>query len=266
MEQAKDFVDESETLYELLAGVDASDWVRPTQFKAWTLNDILVHLHFWNEMAHQSLLAPEAFEARLNTVQASFRTEGMRATENAELSLRGPALRDAWHALYQEMGQYWANIDPRQRLKWAGPDMSARSSITARLMETWAHGQAAFDLLGRVRPADDRIRNVVVLGVNTFGWTYKVNNLAVPEVVPHLVLEAPSGTIWHFGDETSDNTISGSAVEFAQVVTQTRNIADTALGVGGPVATQWMSIAQCFAGGAETPPAVGMRYQQSALS
>lgn len=263
MDQAKDFVEESETLYQLLTGVDALDWKRPTQFKAWTLNDILVHLHFWNDMAHQSLMAPEAFEARLSAMLSRFQADGMRATENAELTLRGPALLDAWHDLYQEMGQHWGNIDPRQRLKWAGPDMSARSSITARLMETWAHGQAAFDLLGQIRPESDRIRNVVVLGVNTFGWTYKVNNLDVPDVVPHLVLESPSGATWHFGDEASVDTILGSAVEFAQVVTQTRNILDTDLSVSGPVATHWMSIAQCFAGGAEPPPSAGTRYQQA---
>jgi hypothetical protein len=33
--------------------------------------------------------------------------------------------------------------------------------------------------------------------------------------------------------------------------------------VTGPVATQWMSIAQCFAGGAVDPPAPGTRGPQS---
>jgi len=44
-------------------------------------------------------------------------------------------------------------------------------------------------------------------------------------------------------------------------VTQVRNIADTKLRVVGEVAKRWMSIAQCFAGGAETPPAPGTRYR-----
>ena len=38
--------------------------------------------------------------------------------------------------------------------------MSARSSISARLMETWAHGQAVYDRLGVVRVDTDRIRNI----------------------------------------------------------------------------------------------------------
>ena len=36
--------------------------------------------------------------------------------------------------------------------------MSARSSISARLMETWAHGQEVYDHLGVVRVDADRIK------------------------------------------------------------------------------------------------------------
>jgi len=38
------------------------------------------------------------------------------------------------------------------RVKWIGVDMSARSCLTARLMETWAHGQEIYDILGVVFP------------------------------------------------------------------------------------------------------------------
>ena len=79
--------------------------------------------------------------------------------------------------------------------------------------------------------------------------------------MPQVSLTLPSGAAAAFG-EAGDNRISGSAVEFAQVVTQTRNIADTALSVTGPVATQWMEKAQCFAGPPETPPAPGSRHRQ----
>ena len=45
------------------------------------------------------------------------------------------------------------------------------------------------------------------------------------------------------------------------MVTQVRNIADTSLDVAGPVAAEWMGMAQCFAGGPETPPAPGTRHK-----
>ena len=138
--------------------------------------------------------------------------------------------------------------------------MSARSSITARLMETWAHGQEVYDHLGVVRRNADRIQNIVVLGVNTFGWTYATRGAQPPGPMPHLVLTAPSGAVWTYGDPSTAERIEGPAEAFCQVVTQTRNIADTGLKVTGAVATDWMSKAQCFAGPPETPPAPGVRH------
>jgi hypothetical protein len=40
-------------------------------------------------------------------------------------------------------------------------------------------------------------------------------------------------------------------------------VADTKLVVRGPVATQWMGMAQCFAGVAEPPPAPGSRFRKA---
>jgi len=77
--------------------------------------------------------------------------------------------------------------------------MGVQMFTTARYMETWAHSQEVYDLVGVERSYTDRIKN----------------------------------------------------------------IADTKLAVSGPVATQWMSIAQCFAGGAVDPPKPGTRKPQS---
>ncbi len=139
--------------------------------------------------------------------------------------------------------------------------MSVRSSITARQMETWAHGQEVFDVLGLDRVETDRIKNIVFLGLNTFGWTYAVRGLDRPDVVPCLHLTAPSGEIWTWNVDEAANRITGKAVDFAQVVTQARNVADTSLEVTGPIATEWMGMAQCFAGAPETPPAPGARHR-----
>jgi len=260
MQQAQDFLDECEALAAVLEGLPEAEWGRVTQFKGWTVNDVIVHLHFWNRAADLSLTDPAAFDAQIGAALPEMMKTGMRPVENAEIPQRGRALFDAWQAQYRDMAARWAGVDPKTRVKWAGPEMSVRSSITARQMETWAHGQEIFDLLGVARQDSDRIRNIVVLGVNTFGWSHKIQGLEVPETMPRLRLTAPSGAVWEYGDPASPDLIEGSAVEFARVVTQTRNIADTALKVSGPVATRWMQTAQCFAGGRETPPAPGTRF------
>jgi uncharacterized protein (TIGR03084 family) len=109
----------------------------------------------------------------------------------------------------------------------------------------------------------DRIRNIVVMGVNTFGWTFSNRGQPVPEQQPYLRLEAPSGEIWEWNAPDAENAIEGSALEFCQVVTQVRNIADTRLRVRGDTATRWMAVAQCFAGPPEDPPAPGSRFMQA---
>jgi uncharacterized protein (TIGR03084 family) len=142
--------------------------------------------------------------------------------------------------------------------------MSVISSITARLMETWSHSQAIYDVLGVERADTDRIGNIVRLGVNTYGWTWKNRRQEPPGPMPRLRLTAPSGAVWEYGanEQARDDLIQGSATEFCQVVTQCRNIADTSLAVSGKVAQGWMAIAQCFAGPPQDPPAPGRRRVQ----
>lgn len=259
MQQAQDFLDESETLFELLKDLGDQEFERKTQFKGWTINDILVHLHFWNIGADMSLNSPDEFTTMFEELYGALKAGKLRTHENSKIPERGRELLEIWVEIYRDMAARWKEVDPKTRVKWAGPDMSVRTSISARQMEVWAHGQAIFDLLGKDRPEADRIKNIVMLGVNAFGWSHKVHGLDIPEQMPHLRLSSPSGDIWEFGE--GEVELEGNAVEFCQVVTQTRNIADTSLQINGPIAEKWMANAQCFAGPPETPPAKGERYK-----
>jgi len=259
MQQADDFLAESEALHALTKDLEEADFERPTAFKGWTLNDVFRHLHVWNQAATLSLTDEAGFDAFYARVGDSVKG-GLRGFEASYLEgLSGPALLETWLAFCAETAGHFRTADPSLRVKWAGPGMSARSSITARLMETWAHGQEVYDELGVVRENADRIRNIVVLGNNTYGWTFAVRREEAPEPVPHLVLTAPSGEIWTFNEPVDGERIEGPADEFCQVVTQVRNVADTSLEVTGSNATAWMQRAQCFAGPPETPPAPGER-------
>lgn len=263
MQQVHDFLAESEALHGLVAqlGTDAFD--RPTQFKAWTVNDILQHLHFFNEMALLSLEEPERFQAQYAIFSDGRRADGsMVPVTNRMLDgLSGPDLVAAWIETCRRIAPRFTKADPKARVKWAGPDMSVRSSITARLMETWAHGQAIYDLLGVERQDGDRIRNIAHLGVSTYGWTFVNRGEEVPEPMPLVRLTAPSGDVWEWGAPSGVERITGPATDFCQVVAQTRNIADVSLLVSGPNATRWMAIAQCFAGPPCDPPAPGTRVK-----
>jgi len=264
LQQAIDFREECDALFALLNTLDELDWEKKTQFKQWTLNDVIAHLHFGDYAADVSLTDSAAFldfrrnmmaTAKQGISHLAFTRTWLQGTQNR-------ALLNRWYTFSQEMAERFADADPKKRVQWFGPDMSVISSITARLMETWAHGQAIYDLLGRTRQDTDRIKNIAVIGINTFGWTFTNRGLEVPADKPHVRLTAPSGEIWEWNQSEQNNCIEGSAVEFCQVVTQVRNIADTHLRVEGKTATAWMSMAQCFAGPPENPPAPGSRFRQ----
>lgn len=261
LQEAQDFLTECEVLMDALSSLADKDFDTATQFKGWTINDVLVHLHFWNKAADLSAKDEDAFQNWIAPVVASFQAgHGMRAPENAAIIDRGRTLRKAWITQARDMATRWGDFDPKTRLPWAGPSMSARSSITARQMETWAHGFEVFDVLGLQRQEGDRLRNIVVLGVNTFAWSHKVHGLNIPEQMPKLTLHSPTGAVWEFGDSKAGQ-INGSALDFAAIVTQTRALDDTNLQIEGEIAFIWMTHAQCFAGPPEQPPAKGDRFR-----
>jgi uncharacterized protein (TIGR03084 family) len=265
IDQALDFRDEADALFARLDTLDGPGWARATQFKRWTPNDIVAHLHMAAYAADLSLKGGEEFTA-FGRRLAELGRNTARNLDAAHAWLGGVKDRDLllrWRSFYREMADRFATADPKKRVRWFGPDMSVLSSISARLMETWAHGQAVYDLLGQTRIDTGRIKNIAIIGINTFGWTFANRGLEPPGLRPSVRLTAPSGALWEWPQDTSGDLIEGTATEFCQVVAQTRNVADTSLKVTGPTATAWMAIAQCFAGPPQAPPPPGTRFRQS---
>jgi len=262
MQQAEDYRAEVQALADLVDPLADADFDIRTQFRDWTINDVIGHLYMFDVAALKTLQGEGEFAAFFAPIQAQLaKGASLRDAQIPWLDgLAGRALFERWRKNAQAVADAYAQADPRQRVKWAGPDMSALSSITARQMETWAHGHEVFDILGKQRVETDRIRNIAHLGVATFGWSFANRGLDIPEPAPHVVLTSPSGATWEWNDPQPDNRVQGSAVDFARVVTQVRNVADTALETFGNTAAQWMKIAQCFAGPPADPPEPGQRH------
>lgn len=263
LQQIIDLRAEADELDRLLAGLNDDGWRRPTLFKGWTIDDIVQHLHMGDRMGLASATDDATFAALLADIQAKRAAAPSRVEETRQrlAGLTGPALRERWRTTLEALCDALAAKPHDARLKWSGPDMGVRMFTTARQMEIWSHGQAIYDLIGVERPAaSPRLRNIAEIGVRTFGWTYRVHGLPVPPTVPRVRLDGPNGETWEWNAECATDSVSGSAVAFCQAVTQTRNVADTTLAVDGDVAKHWMSIAQCFAGPPETPPAKGTRH------
>ena len=61
-------------------------------------------------------------------------------------------------------------------------------------------------------------------------------------------LTAPSGEAWTWGPEDATDRVTGPALDFCLVATQRRRPASTELVTEGPLAEEWIDIAQAFAG------------------
>lgn len=242
-----DLAAEHDQLAGLLDGRPESDWQVDTPATGWRVVDQISHLAFFDEQASLATTQPDAFTEGIADVaefEARHLAEGRR--------LGGPATLAWWRGANDRLRADLVSLDPRDRILWFGPTMSARSFVTARIMETWAHGQDVVDALSLDRPATDRLRHVAHLGVATFGWSFVNRGLAVPDDTVRVELESPSGEqwVWH-GD--GEQLVMGTALDFCLLVTQRRHRRDLALVAEGAAADRWLDIAQCFAG----PPGPG---------
>lgn len=256
-----DLLAEYRALADCCATLTPADWRRVSPFYGWTPWDEIAHLLYFDETSLVSASDGERFvrEAQALSARVAAGEEISAIARQAYGMLDGAALLARWRQVHESLVAALAALDPKARLSWYGPPMSARSFATARLMETWAHGQDIWDVMQRRRPGSARLKHIAHLGVGTFGWTFVNRGLQVPEAQPFVSLAAPDGSSWTWGDPASEHRLSGSAEDFCLVVTQRRHVQDTALqATPGPVA-QWMAIAQCFAGPPADGPAPGAR-------
>ncbi|HEY2195562.1 MAG TPA: TIGR03084 family metal-binding protein [Actinomycetospora sp.] len=246
-----DLAAESAELRHVLAGLPEADWRRETPASGWTIGDQVSHLAYFDDVALRSATDPEAFAAEKAQMDAEGGVspdtiaERFRALSGAELLTWFDDARGRLIAAFRE-------LDPSTRVPWFGPAMSAASSLTARIMETWAHAQDVCDTVGAVHEPSARLRHVAHIGVGARAFSYLAHGRSMPEAPVRVELVAPDGSTWAWGPEDAADRINGPALDFALLITQRRHRDDLALEVVGDAATEWVEIGQAFAGEAGT--------------
>ncbi|SFP45851.1 TIGR03084 family protein [Geodermatophilus dictyosporus] len=247
-----DLAAESADLDRVLAALDGAAWATPTPAAGWDVADQVAHLAWFDEAATRAAVDPAGFRAEADALTAH--GEGFVDVLAAAHRGRAPAdLLAWWRAARREYLRVLGGLDPATSLPWYGPPMSAASSGTARLMETWAHGQDVVDAVGATREPTDRLRHVAHLGVATRGWSSRVHGEEPPDGPVRVELAVPGGGTWTWGPADAADRVTGPALDFCLLVTQRRHRADLALRATGPAADHWLDVAQAFAG----PPGAG---------
>jgi uncharacterized protein (TIGR03084 family) len=249
-----DLGDEQSSLEEIVRDLLESQWELRTPSPGWTVKDQICHLTYFDYHAALAIRDPAAFDASLAELTTHALNEGLdNYTLSAYRVLTPHELLHEWRGARESLLRASATLDGSTRIAWYGPSMSARSFVSARLMETWAHGHDVATALGVTREPTKRLRHVAQLGYLTRRWSYQVRGETAPEHDVRVELDAPENERWTWGSATSDDVVRGSAEEFCLVVTQRRHLDDTALRYS-PLAREWLIRAQAFAGAPSTGP------------
>jgi len=250
---AADLSAESVITRDLISGLDEAGWHTPTPAAGWDITDQVSHLAYFDEVTIASAVGQEEFIAERTAAEAAGGIDPDTIAARFH-DLSGAEMLAWFDTARQELLSTFVTIDPAARLPWFGPAMSAASSLTARLMETWAHTQDIADALGVTREPTGRLRHVAHIGIGARGYSYAVRGLPLPPAPVRVELVPPAGAeppgTWTWGPADAKDRITGPALDFCLLVTQRRHRDDVTLAIEGPAATEWMTIAQAFAGAA----------------
>jgi uncharacterized protein (TIGR03084 family) len=255
-----DLAAESSWLDGVLSGLDADGWTRLTPAPGWTVAHQIAHLTWTDAQSLCAATDTEAFNRRIEQLL----TEGVTIDgAAAEGAARAPEdLLADWRDGRERLAEALATVPRGTKLPWFGPPMSAASMGTARLMETWAHGQDIADALDVEHPPTGRLRHVAELAVRTRNFAFTTRGLTPPSDSFFIRLAAPDGSQWTWGPSDATQRIEGTALDLCLLATQRVNRADTGLVATGPDADRWLDIAQTFAG----PPGEGRAPRGRGLS
>jgi uncharacterized protein (TIGR03084 family) len=247
-----DLAAECADLDALVADLPEAQWAQETPAAGWTIAHQVAHLAWTDDVAALAATDPEEFQRLIRQALANY--DGYVDRAAAERATAPPAaLLAGWREGRATLVTALAAVADGTKLPWFGPPMSAASMATARLMETWAHGQDVADTLGIVRTPTGRLRHVAHIGIRARDFAYLVNDRPVPAEQFRVELRGPDGELWTWGPEDAAQRVTGAALDFCLLVTQRRHLADLDVRADGSDATEWLGIAQAFAG----PPGPG---------
>jgi uncharacterized protein (TIGR03084 family) len=258
-----DLAAEGDWLDAVVAGLGEPGWRRPTPAPGWTIAHQIAHLAWTDAQAVHAVTDPAGFAATVERMLAGELTVDDGAAEGAALP---PArLLRRWRDGRTGLAALLAQLPHGTRVPWFGPPMSPASLATARLMETWAHGNDVAEALEVPHPPADGLRHIAYLAVRTRDFAFRLHGLT-PPADPFLVRltapdgAGPAGTVWSWGPDDAAQRVEGTALDLCLLAAQRRHRLDTGLVATGPDADRWLDIAQAFAG----PPGPGRRPSRPA--
>jgi uncharacterized protein (TIGR03084 family) len=199
-----------------LGNLATDDWFRPTPAKGWDVRDTVAHLADIDEIAIDTCTAGPR---PLNDFAAQFASPEDTTLWGVLRGRRrsGREVLTWWEDTSSRERDVLAGVDAAMRIPW-GIGMRRQSLVTARLMETWAHGLDVREAVGLPVVDSDRLRHVAWLGYRALPYAFSFAGRERPPGELRVEVTSPSGDeIWEYGPADAPNRITGPAGELCRL-------------------------------------------------
>jgi uncharacterized protein (TIGR03084 family) len=244
-ELVADLQHEQWDLQAVCASLTPDEWLTPTAARGWDVRDSIAHLADTDEIAIDTMDDGPRSLNRFVTVLATGRDITLWGV------LRGRRRSGAdvlawWERVSADECERLNALDAAHRVPW-GLGMGRPAFITARLMETWAHGLDVRCAVGAPAVDTDRLRHIAFLATRALPYAFSYSGRPLPATPLRVELDLPSGQRWTHGPEDAPDRITGPAGEYCRVFVQRLAIADApGLTASGAGAREALLVARAF--------------------
>ncbi len=232
-----DLAAEHAVLDTVVADLDEAAWDTPSSAAGWTIADQIHHLDVSDRLALASLAGEAVPKMESDPVIPALTSRPS-----------GVEILASWRATRTEMLERAAEVDSRAVLDWVASSLSARTLVTTRLTECWAHGLDCVVALG-VEPVDtDRLRHIVHQSYRVLPYALSLSGVDPPGPLDDLALDlaGPGGEAWWTGRRDAPSVIRGTAGEWCRVAVHRLDVAATSLSATGPLAEVALRVVRTY--------------------
>jgi uncharacterized protein (TIGR03084 family) len=244
-ELVDDLDTEQSLLQSLLRDLAPDDWFRPTPSWQWDVRDTVAHLADTDAVALDTMRGgPRALGVLVSSL-ASPEDVTLAGVLHGRRR-RGPEVLRWWEDTSAAEREALRALTPADRVPW-GLGMSPRAFVTARIMETWAHGLDLHAALG-VQPVDSmRLAHVAWIATRAIPYAFTVAGVEMPDAPVRVELTMPDGSTWSAGPADAADRITGPAGPYCRIFVQ--RLAPSAapdVVAHGDAARLWLAVARAY--------------------
>jgi uncharacterized protein (TIGR03084 family) len=234
-------------LEKMLAALDSAGWATPVpRCPGWTVSDVVLHLAQTDEMCAAS--ANGRFSGAPSVIRAGGTIDdAVAAAVEGERGGMPSQVLARWRAASAAQNEALAQADPETRLPWVTNTLAPATLATTRLAEACIHTGDIADALGIPVVATTRLYHVAWLAWRTLSYAFERAGQSLSGPVA-VILIAPDGSEWRFGDEASaTTTVTGSGEAWCLVAARRSKPAEMELRADGPDAEAVLELVRTYA-------------------